>query len=121
MRKLILSLIFLFCTPPALAGPVQSNALRMGGRAPSIAFPRPTIAGDLILFAFDYPRGPAPLGISDNQGNTFVRVGSPLTTPGGAVSYVYCAQNIKGGADTVTLWFAAAPSPWSPELYLSEY
>jgi hypothetical protein len=85
----------------------------------SLAFPANTLAGDLLLVAFDYKDGVTPSSVTDSQGNAFTSVRSPLTTPAGAVSNVYYAKNIKGGADTVTVTLSATSSYL--EVYLSEY
>ena len=85
----------------------------------SLSFPAKTAAGDLILVAFDYDTNSTPSSVTDSQGNVFTAVGSQLTSPGGARSVVYFANNIKGGADTVMVNLSANSS-WI-ELYLTEY
>jgi len=85
----------------------------------SLAFPSNTQAGDLLLVAFDYTSNTAPPSVADSQGDVFTEVGSQLSSPGGALSRVYYAKNIKGGADTVTVVLSASSSYL--ELYLSEY
>ena len=85
----------------------------------SLSFPQNTVAGDLIVVAFDYDTSNTPASVTDSQGNVFTTVGNQLTTPGGARSRVYYAKNIKGGADTVTVTLSGSSS-WL-ELYLSEY
>jgi len=85
----------------------------------SLSFPQNTVAGDLIMVAFDYDTNSTPSSVTDTQGNTFTTVGSQLTTPGQTRSRVYYAKNIKGGADTVTVKLSAN-SGWM-ELYLIEY
>ena len=65
----------------------------------SLSFPQNTVAGDLIVVAFDYDTSNTPASVTDSQGNVFTTVGNQLTTPGGARSRVYYAKNIKGGAD----------------------
>ena len=74
----------------------------------SLAFPANTLAGDLLLVAFDYDNSVTPSSVTDSQGNVFTAVGNQLTTPGGALSRVYYAKNIKGGADTVTVTLSAS-------------
>jgi len=85
----------------------------------SLAFPSSTHAGDLLLVAFDYAPNVTPASVTDSQGNVFTTVGNQLSTPGGALSRVYYATNIKGGADTVTVTLSGTSSYL--ELYLSEY
>ena len=86
----------------------------------SLAFPSNTLAGDLILVAFDFAPNAATPSLSDTQGNVFTQVGKQLSPPGGGTfSQVYYAKNIKGGADTVTVTLSADVSVI--ELYLTEY
>ncbi len=85
----------------------------------SLSFPANTTAGDLILVAFDYSSNVTSSSVSDSRGNVFTEVGDQLTSPGGALTGVYYAKNIKGGADTVTVTLSASSS--FLELYLSEY
>ncbi len=85
----------------------------------SLSFAQNTVAGDLILVAFDYDTNATPSSVTDSQGNVFTPIGNQLTSPGGARSRVYYAKNIKGGADRVTVNLSAN-SGWL-ELYLSEY
>jgi hypothetical protein len=99
---------------------VQTAAKGFDGPATSfsVSFPANTTAGDLILVAFDYNSGVAPISVTDSQGNAFTPVGNQLITPGGTPSRVYYAKNIRGGADTVTVTLSANSGC---ELYLSEY
>jgi hypothetical protein len=85
----------------------------------SLSFPANTVAGNLILVAFDFDTNATSSSVTDSQGNVFTPVGNQLTSPGGARSRVYYAKAIKGGADTVTINLSAT-SAWI-ELYLSEY
>ena len=85
----------------------------------SLSFPANTLAGDLLLVAFDYDTNVTPSSVTDSQGNVFTPVGNQLSSPGGALSQVYYAKNIKGGADTVTVTLSANSS--YIELYLTEY
>src|SRR4029077_19140087 len=100
--------------------PVQVKAATSGvsTKTLSISFPSSTVAGDLILVAFDFNITATP-SVTASQGNVFTEVGSQLTSPGGARSRVYYAKNIKGGPDTVTINLSAN-SAWI-ELYLTEY
>jgi len=85
----------------------------------SLSFPANTLAGDLLLVAFDYAKSVAPSTVTDSQGNVFTSLGSALSTPGQALGSVYYAKNIKGGADTVTVTLSASSSYL--EIYASEY
>jgi len=85
----------------------------------TLSFSANTLAGDLLLVAFDYNNGATPSAVTDSQGNTFTSARTPLTTPGGSVSSVYYAKNVKGGADTVMVTLSAASNYL--EVYLSEY
>ena len=100
---------------------VQVVAAAASGSAStlSLSFAQNTVAGDLILVAFDYDTNVTPSSVTDSQGNVFTPIGNQLTSPGGARSRVYYAKNIKGGADKVTVNLSAT-SGWL-ELYLSEY
>jgi hypothetical protein len=100
---------------------VQTIATKASGstNSLSLSFLTNTVAGDLILVAFDYATTAVPSSVTDSQGNAFTEVGNQLTSPGAARSVVYYAKNIKGGADTVTVTLSAT-SGWL-ELYLSEY
>jgi hypothetical protein len=99
---------------------VQQAAGTTPGSATSLAisFTSGTTAGDVILVGFDKDGTQTPT-ITDTQGNSFVEVGSELTSPGAARTRVYYAKNIKGGADTVTV--ALSKSSSYIEEYLTEY
>jgi PKD repeat protein len=100
---------------------VQAVASASPGAAKSLSlsFPANTVAGDLILVAFDFDTTTTPSSVTDSQGNVFAEVGNQLTSPGGTRSRVYYAKSIQGGADTVTVNLSAN-SAWI-ELYLTEY
>src|SRR5580692_6717257 len=100
---------------------VQAVASASPGAAKSLSlsFPANTVAGDLILAAFDFDTTTTPSSVTDSHGNVFTQVGNQLTSPGGTRSQVYYAKSIKGGADTVTVNLSATSS-WI-ELYLTEY
>jgi len=100
---------------------VQSvaNAASGSGSSFSLSFLANTVAGDVILVAFDYDTNSVPSSVTDSQGNLFAPVGNQLTSPGGTRSRVYYAMAIKGGADTVTVNLSGT-SAWL-ELYLTEY
>ena len=85
----------------------------------SLSFPANTMAGDIILVAFDYDTNTVPSSVTDSQGSAFTPVGIQLSSPGGTRSRVYYAMGIKGGADTVTVNLSGT-SGWI-ELYLTEY
>jgi len=96
-----------------------ARAATVASKSLSLSFPANTVAGDIVLVAFDFDLNSVPSSVTDSQGNVFYPVGNQLTTPGGSRSRVYYAKNIKGGADTVTVNLSAN-SGWI-ELYLSEY
>ena len=104
--------------PPSF---VQATANSAAGSIVSfpLAFSANTTAGNLLLAAFDYSSGASPSSVTDSQGNTFTPLGNPLRSPGGTLSRVYYAKNIRGGADTVTVTFSTASN--GIELYLTEY
>jgi Protein of unknown function (DUF4038)/Putative collagen-binding domain of a collagenase/Putative Ig domain len=85
----------------------------------SVSFPANTTAGDFILVAFDYDANSTPSSVTDSQGNIFTPLASQSTSPGATRSRVYYANNIRGGADTVTINLTAK-SIWL-EAYLAEY
>jgi len=90
---------------------VQANAgMASSASSEALAFSSNTTAGNIILVGFDFASGPSFSSISDSQGNTFTEVGSQLTTPAGSRSRLYYANNIKGGADTVTVHTTASAS-----------
>jgi hypothetical protein len=99
----------------------QATAGHASGSASTftLSFPNNTLAGDIILVGFDFTANATLSSLSDSQGNTFTAVGTQLASPGGAQSRVYYAQNIKGGADTVTVNLSA--SSGFIEVYLTEY
>jgi hypothetical protein len=84
----------------------------------TLSFPSNTLAGDVLLVAFDY-EGTTVSSVTDTQGNAFTPVGNRLASPGGALGQVYYAKNIKGGADTVIMNLSAASNYL--EAYLTEY
>jgi hypothetical protein len=104
--------------PPAFVQATASAALGTPTTL-SLAFPSNTQAGDLLLVAFDYDSNATLASLTDSQGNVFTEVGSQLSSPGGGLSRVYYAKNIKGGADTVKVTLSASSSYL--ELYLNEY
>ena len=61
----------------------------------SVAFPKNTVAADLIVVGFDFQAN-AFSSITDSQGNTFTQAGGQLTSPGGSNSRVYYANTAKG-------------------------
>jgi uncharacterized protein (TIGR03437 family) len=85
----------------------------------SVAFPKSTVAGNLILVGFDFKNSVTPVSVTDSQGNTLTQVGTQLNSPGIAASRVYYATNIKGGSDTVTVTLSAQSSYL--EIYVTEY
>ena len=106
-------------TIPVSAVQTVANATSGIAQSLSLAFPRNTVAGDLILVAFDYDTNSTPSSVTDSQNNVFTAIGNQLTSPGQTRSRVYYAKNIHGGADTVTVQLSANSAYL--ELYLSEY
>ena len=104
---------------PRGTGFVQAVGNVEPGTAPSLSFVNNTAAGDLIMVGIDFDGTASPSSISDTQGNTFVQVGSQLTSPEGTGTRVYYAKNIAGGADTVTVHWSVASA--NVEIYLTEY
>jgi len=127
VRALIIFVcLFLFGALPEAAASTspascaQATATSVHGSASSLsaAFPN-TTAGDVILVAFDYNAQLTVTAVADSQGNVYSQIGSPITSPGGAISVIYYANKIKGGPDTVAVKLSAN-SPFI-ELYLTEY
>jgi hypothetical protein len=85
----------------------------------TIPFSANTRAGSLIVLGFDANSGAVVSSVVDTQGNTYVEAGTPQTTPGGFTIQVWYAQNIVGGADSVTVTYTTAPAEL--ELYPTEY
>jgi len=96
-----------------------SDAARGNSSSFTLSFPANTQAGDLLLVSFDYANGTTPSAVTDSQGNAFTSVRAPLSAPRGAIRSVYCAKNIKGGADKVTITLSATSSHL--EVHLREY
>ena len=115
----IASLCFLTTANAQTPSFVQTVANGSGGAGSSysLSFSQNTVAGDLILVAFDYDTSATPSTVTDTQNNVFTPVGNQLTTGSGRRSRVYYAKNIRGGADTVTVNLSAS-SRWI-ELYLT--
>ena len=104
---------------PASFVQTVANKTSAASSSLSLTFPTNTLAGDLILVAFDYGTNTTPSSVSDSQGNVFTPVGNLLSSPRPQFSQVYYAKNIKGGADTVTVTLSASSSYL--EVYLTEY
>jgi len=73
-----------------------------GQQQASVLLGQQTAQGNLIVVAFDY-KGAELTSITDSQGNTFTLAGSEVTSPGGARTRMYYANNIKGGTEQVTV------------------
>lgn len=84
----------------------------------SVSFPQNTGSGNLIMVGFGFMNNVTPVSVTDTQGNTFIQVGVQLNSPGGAGSRVYYANNIRGGADTVTIALSGSSGL---DAYLTEY
>ncbi len=105
------SILAIGASSPASFVQQASGAAHGDSSSLSLSFPANTQAGDLLLVAFDYAKGATPSAVTDSQGNSFTLVRSPLTAPGGAIRSVYCAKNIKGGPDKVTITLSATFQP----------
>ena len=113
--------LFLFSGSAPAQTFVQAVANWASGSASSfsLSFPANTTAGNLILVGLDFTSSATFSSITDSQGNTFSEVGNQLISPGGIRTRVYYANNIKGGADTVTVNLSGTSS--YIEVYLTEY
>ncbi len=120
--------VLLFCqyvsTIPSAQGSAAfvqatAKAAAASSKSLSLSFPANTLTGDVILVAFDHDTTSPPSSVTDSQGNVFISVGSPLTSPDGRRSRVYYAKNIKGGPDTITVTLSAN-SAWF-DISLTEY
>ncbi len=69
----------------------------------AVSLPGSTAPGTLLMLAFAFPTGPTVTSIADTQGNTFLPVGSALTSPGSDQTQLYLARNIAGGAESATI------------------
>ena len=97
----------------------KSNAVGGCGSGSScaLAFTSSNTAGNLIIVAAGYGSNAAISSVIDTAGDTFV-TSVAATTPGGLRSAVWYAQNIKGGANTVTVNYSANNYN---DLYILEY
>ena len=95
------------------------NSPSPGSSSFSLQFAGYTLPGDLITAAFSHSASTTIRSVTDSEGNTYVRVGSELTTPLNQKADLYYASNIHGGSlDTVSLGFSATDTP---QLYLDEF
>ena len=85
----------------------------------AVSFSHHTLAGDLLVVGFDFDSSTTASSVTDSQSNTFTQVGTPLITPRGTESTVYCANNIKGGSDTVTVNLTGTSA--GIKVYMTEY
>lgn len=97
---------------------VQAHAIRAVGGSTSVALDSLTGAGNLLIVALDYT-GTDFASITDSQGNTFTQIGDEITTPGGVTTRMYFANNIKGGAESISVKLAGSTT--SLEVYAVEY
>jgi hypothetical protein len=85
-----------------------------------LSFSANTVAGDIILAAFDCDANAGTHSVSDSQGNLFAGVGARLNSPDGVIRCrAFYAKNIQRGGDTETVTLSANSS-WI-ELYPTEY
>src|SRR5271163_4929333 len=121
---ILVSLCFLSTANAQVTGPafVQESVGASAGTSSSlsVSFPANTVAGDVILVAFDFNENAGTNTVTDFQGNVFTGVGARLNTPDGTIrTRVFYAKNIKGGPDTVTVSLTGN-STWI-NAYLTEY
>ena len=88
------------------------------GSSCSVAFNSKNTAGNLIIVASDVGSGVHVTSISDSEGNTYATATHAVASPGGNVAQVFYAQNIKGGANTVTITLNTTQYN---DLYILEY
>ena len=76
---------------------VQVVATAASGSASTLllSFPQNTVAGDLILVAFDYDTNTTPSSVTDSQGNVFTPIGNQLTSRGGTRNRVYYTRKSR--------------------------
>ena len=102
--------------------PVQATYFSTGTTITSIyqAFASNNAAGNLIVVAigFAYTSGVTISSVTDSRGNAY-QVGQALLNPGGAAQAIYYAENIKAGANTVTV--NCTPGVKFPSLRIHEY
>src|SRR5262249_13956033 len=79
----------------------------------------PTTSGDTIVVEVDFSSTATFTSISDNQGNTYVPIGTQQSASFGGSSRLYYATNIKGG--TLTVSSALSGSPAFHDLHMREY
>ena len=108
-------------TAPPLAWTYdQTNAQQTSSATNSLSLGSASKAGDLVIVEVDWASTVNFSSITDNQGNTYVEVGTEQhSATFNGNSRLYYASNIKGGALTVTTQLSGAPS--FHELYISEY
>ena len=88
------------------------------GSSCSVAFNSKNTAGNLIIVASDVGSGVHVTSISDSEGNMYATATHAVASPGGNVAQVFYAQNIKGGANTVTITLSTTQYN---DLYILEY
>jgi hypothetical protein len=106
----------------ASQGPVflQASANQTHTGSNSVTLGSTTTSGDTIVVEVDFASSASFTSISDNQGNTYVQIGTQQqSTSFGASSRLYYATNIKGGALAISSALTGTPS--FHELYVNEY
>jgi hypothetical protein len=87
---------------------VQSDSIDWGSTASGdLAFPGNNTAGNLIVVAVRRGSNSGTVTVTDSQGNTYYQAISQASGTDHA-SFVFYAQNIKGGANTVTTTFSVS-------------
>ena len=69
----------------------------------ALPFTSSTTPGDLIVIGLRVWHGAAPLSLSDSSGNTYALAVTQFNSNDSHQLYLYYAQNIAGGPDTVTV------------------
>ncbi len=93
---------------------LQSNAVQGAGtRSVSLPFAAANTAGNLIIAFVRMSTTSQTVALTDTAGNSYVDAVSQAQTADGHQIHILYAQNIKGGANTVTAAFSATNNhPW---------
>ena len=111
-------------TGPGTISFVQNNTNAVAGcgagHTCSVAFTGNNTAGNLIIVSAEVGNNHHVSSISDTEGNTYATATLAVTSPGTNVGQIFYAQNIKGGANTVTVALDGSTTQYT-DLYLLEY
>lgn len=102
---------------------VQGNFTNLTSANPTVDFISNNTTGNLIVLALGWDSQSAVVNsITDTQGNTYVSAVGPVNGQGGVLGnwrdQIFYAENVAGGANTVTIHFSSAVTS---ELYIHEY